>query len=306
MSQCKFCGSPDLRFFQAQERMLGIGSNFRYAECLACGSLQSDSIPENLSVFYPSNYYSFTKLKTSTLIIRILKFIRMQVFIRFGIKWAAPIYGYWLRKIHPGFTARIADVGCGNGQLLYELYAGGYTDLQGFDPFLSGEKQLAPGLKLWNKRIEESESTFDLIMMHHAFEHMGDPHEVLSSCYRKLNPGGKLLIRCPVADAAVWKEYRELWVQLDAPRHLVIPTVSGLKFKAEQSGFVLDDVVFDSTDFQFWGTELYQRGEILEEERTRAFLTEEERATGREKARRYNQEGKGDQACFYFSKRVKA
>lgn len=299
---CKFCGNGELNFFQARERMLGLGGDFRYAECLSCGSLQLDSIPEDLSAYYPTNYYSFTPLQTSARKTRILKNIRMRVFLDFGLEWKAPMYGYWLKKVHPSFSARIADVGCGNGQLLYELYASGYSDLHGFDPFMAEEKQIAKGLTLWKKRIEESENLFDLIMMHHSFEHMEDPHEVLKSCFQQLKPGGKLLIRCPVADAVVWKESRELWVQLDAPRHLIIPTVQGLQIKASEVGFVLDEVEFDSSDFQFWGTELYRKGEILDVKMINKFFSKEDRIGLQKKALRYNQEGKGDQACFYLVK----
>lgn len=279
--------------------MLGLGGEFHYAECLDCGSLQLEAIPEDLSVYYPSNYYSFIGLRTSGLMTRILKSLRMRAFLWAGITWQTPMYGYWLKKVHSGFSARIADVGCGNGQLLYELHAAGYSDLHGFDPFIESEKQIAPGLTLWKNRIEESEFTFDLIMMHHSFEHMEDPDTVLKSCFEKLNPGGMLLIRCPVADAAIWKEKRELWVQLDAPRHLIIPTVKGLKVKAEQIGFLLEEVEFDSTDFQFWGTALYERGEKLDLTRAEIF-SKKERAVMAENALRFNQEGKGDQACFYL------
>jgi SAM-dependent methyltransferase len=226
----------------------------------------------------------------------------MRAFLWAGIQWQAPIYGYWLRKVHPGFSARIADVGCGNGQLLYELHAAGYRDLHGFDPFIEQEVQLAPGLTLWKKRIEESQFNFDLIMMHHSFEHMLDPHELLEFCFNKLNPGGKLLIRCPVADAAVWKEKRELWVQLDAPRHLIIPTVKGLKNLAERLGLVLEEVEFDSSDFQFWATALYEKGEPLDERRINSFVSRQEREAMKEQAKLYNQQGIGDQACFFFKK----
>lgn len=299
---CKFCGSSELNFFNAQERMLGLGGNFEYAECLSCGSLQLDSIPQDLSRFYPTDYYSFSELQVSDFIIRLLKTLRIRVFLGLGFNWIGPRYGYWLIKLRPGFSSRIADVGCGNGQLLYELYASGYSDLHGFDPFIEKDVQIASGLKLWKKKIEQAENSFDFIMMHHAFEHMEDPHKVLLSCYNQLNPGGKLLIRCPVADAEVWQESRDLWVQLDAPRHLVIPTVKGLKAKAEQVGFILDEVEFDSSDFQFWGTEMYRRGEVLDESMVSSFLPKQERQSMKEKALRYNQEGKGDQACFYFRK----
>jgi SAM-dependent methyltransferase len=299
---CKFCGSQELEFFTAAERMLGMGGQFRYAECKVCGSLQLDAIPADLSVYYPPNYYSFGGLSTSGFGMKVLKHFRMRAFLWLGVEWQAPRYGYWLKKVHPGFSARIADVGCGNGQLLYELYAAGYSDLHGYDPYIGEDRYLSPGLTLWKKRIEESEYHFDLIMMHHSFEHMEDPHQVLKSCFEKLIPGGKLLIRCPVADAQVWKEKRDLWVQLDAPRHLIIPTLKGLKSKAESLGFILDEVEFDSTDFQFWGTELYERGELLQEIKAVEFFSPIEREALKQKAHQYNQQGKGDQACFYLRK----
>lgn len=306
MKECKFCGNLDLTFFQAKERMLGLGGDFRYAECRTCGSLQLDTIPEDLSVFYPKNYYSFSGLSKSDLKTRVLKNLRMRAFLWFGVAWQAPMYGYWLKKLNPSFSTRIADVGCGNGQLLYELYASGFSNLQGFDPFIEKDIQIATGVELWKKKVEEADTTFDIIMMHHAFEHMEDPHSVLKSCFEKLNPGGKLLIRCPVADSSVWKENRALWVQLDAPRHLIIPTVKGLKNKGEQVGFVLEDVVFDSSGFQFWGTELYRRGETLNDRKASKFVTAEDRKMMQKKALRYNQEGKGDQACFFLSKPIKS
>src|SRR5690606_27878985 len=114
---CKFCNSSDLGYFHATERMLGLGGEFQYAECHSCGSLQLQTIPEDLSVYYPSDYYSFVQLKPSHFKTRLLKTLRMRSFLWLGSDWKAPLYGYWLRKVHPGFSARIADVGCGNGKL---------------------------------------------------------------------------------------------------------------------------------------------------------------------------------------------
>lgn len=303
---CKFCGGEDLEYYNAQERMLGMGGHFSYSQCRSCGSLQLQTVPKDLSIYYPSDYYSFVGLRESSWPTRVLKILRMRSFLWLGSRWKMPQYGYWLKKVHPGFSARIADVGCGNGQLLHELHAAGYTDLHGFDPFIAKEFQAAIGLTMWKRRIEDTDLTFDLIMMHHSFEHMEDPGAVLASCLDRLNPGGKLLIRCPVADSEVWKTERELWAQLDAPRHLIIPSVEGLRRKAREVGFVLDEVEFDSSDFQFWATELYKRGFSLDESKLGSVLTWDERMAMQKKALRYNQEGKGDQACFYLQKPLKA
>ncbi|MEB2783060.1 class I SAM-dependent methyltransferase [Algoriphagus persicinus] len=211
-------------------------------------------------------------------------------------------YGYWLKKLAPKYHSKIADVGCGNGQLLYELFASGYTDLHGFDPFMEKNLAINTNLHLWKKPIEESETSFDLIMMHHAFEHMESPMETLQACYDKLNPGGKLLIRTPVTDAAIWKEKREFWVQLDAPRHLIIPSISGFEMLSRAIGFEFYDLLFDSTAFQFWGTELYERGFSLHQKSAADIFSKEGLANFEKKALQYNLEGKGDQVCFFLRK----
>lgn len=299
---CKFCNSDRLVEFTATERMLGLGGNFRYSECLACGSLQLNDFIEDFSPYYPRDYYSFSTLRKSSSHVQFLKTLRMKVFLNTGLQKIAPLYGYWLKKLKPRFEDRIADVGCGNGQLLYELSVSGFRDLHGFDPFIDRSEEISESLKLWKKRIEDSDLLFDVIMMHHSFEHMEDPQGILRSCYEHLNPGGKLLVRCPVADAQIWKEKRALWVQLDAPRHLIIPTVEGMRVVSERVGFRLTEIEFDSSDFQFWGSVLYENGERLDHSKINSYLSEEERKSIQEKALRYNREGKGDQACFYLVK----
>lgn len=304
MSKCKFCGNTNQIFFEAKERMFGMGGEFSYAECLDCASLQLDRIPEDLSPYYsPAAYYSFGKLVKSGLIYRVLKAIRMRVFLLTGHSLLAPSYGYWLRKIHPGFGAKIADVGCGNGQLLYELFASGYNDLHGFDPFIEKSTRINSSLQLHKQKIEETDLKFDLIMMHHSFEHMESASEILSSCFEKLNSGGKLLVRTPVTDGEVWKSKREMWVQLDAPRHLIIPSIFGFTKLAEKTGFQLDEIEFDSTAFQFWGTELYEKGLPLDPPTLGKHFDSDTLKAFTEKANRYNEDGKGDQVCFYLSKK---
>jgi SAM-dependent methyltransferase len=301
-SSCHFCGSGDGIEFIAVERMMGLGDSFVYRECKSCGSLQISDVPKNLSDYYPEQYYSFQPLSKSGFFRILLKKVRMWIFRNFG--FFAPIYGYWLRKVNSKFSARIADIGCGSGQLLYELYCGGYCNLEGYDPFIPEDKQINPGLKLFKKKFENAEGKFDLIMMHHSFEHMANPAEILQECYEKLNLGGKLLIRCPIADAQVWKDKGNLWAQLDAPRHLVIPSVQGIKKLAEACGLKLEEVEFDSNEFQFWATELFERGEKLDREKISRYFSVEDLNALKNKALRYNQEGKGDQACFYFSRPI--
>jgi len=306
-STCKFCGGDNYLIFEAQERMLQMPGNFTYHECQSCGSIQIKDIPENLADYYPvDSYYSQAKLVESSKLKNRLKALRLNLFLNSPFDFLAPSYGYWLKKIDPKPTDRIADLGCGNGQLLYELYASGFQKLEGFDPFIPKTVHLNPNLTLWKKSFEESEGCFDLIMMHHAFEHMADPEEILEICLDRLVPGGKLLVRTPVAGAQIWEEKREMWVQLDAPRHLVIPSAKGFTQLVEKIGFVQNEVVFDSTEFQFWGTALYEQGYPLSPDLVDSLFGKKVLARMKKNALRLNQEGKGDQACFYLSKPIKS
>lgn len=300
---CRYCQSTDHRTLLATERMLGLGGDFIYAACATCGSVQLSTIPQDLSPFYPSEYYSLGPLQPSGSARNLLKKIRMRAFLATGHSFFSPRFGgYWLKKLNPKFTDRIADVGCGNGQLLYELSISGFQDLHGFDPFIEKSEVLSPSLTLWKKDLSQTDLCFDLILMHHSFEHMEDPEGMLRLSYERLSPGGRLLVRCPVTDAEQWKTKQELWVQLDAPRHLSIPSTQGFVQAAERTGFTVQEILFDSSGFQFWGTALYEQGERLDRSKLNTHFSAQQLQDWEQLALKYNQEGKGDQACFFCVK----
>lgn len=300
---CYYCHSTQGTNFFATERMLGLGGEFTYATCSTCRSIQLLTIPQDLSLYYPNDYYSLSPLHPSGGLRNFFKKIRMRAYLTTKHTFFSPRFGgYWLKKLNPKFTDRIADVGCGNGQLLYELHVSGFKDLHGFDPYLAKTEQLAPGLNLWKQELVETKLKFDLLMLHHSFEHLADPERVLHTCFERLNPGGRLLVRCPVADSAVWKAKQAIWVQLDAPRHLSIPSTQGFVWAAQRSGFEVEEVLFDSTAFQFWGTDLYERGEKLDRSKIQKYFSTKQLEDWEKQAFQYNLEGKGDQACFFCIK----
>ena len=49
-----------------------------------------------------------------------------------------------------------------------------------------------------------------------------------------------------------------------------------------------------------------ENGERLEHPKINTYLSADERQALKEKALRYNKEGKGDQACFYLRKPIKS
>ena len=300
---CHYCLSTEHKTFLATERMLGLGGEFTYATCATCGSVQLLTRPEDLGPYYPSDYYSLGKRQPSGGLRNLLKKIRMWAFLATGHSFFAPRFGgYWLKKLRPTLTDRIADVGCGNGQLLYELHVSGFKEGHGFDPYLEKTEHIASGLTLWKQELGQTDLKFDVVMLHHSFEHLGDPAAVLNTCFERLNPGGRLLVRCPVTDAEQWKTTQALWVQLDAPRHLSIPSTYGFELAAKRAGFAVEEILFDSSGFQFWGTALYELGEKLDRSKIITHFSPQQLQEWEQRALQYNKEGKGDQACFFCVK----
>ena len=72
--------------------------------------------------------------------------------------------------------------------------------------------------------------------------------------------------------------------------------------------FHLEDIVSDSDEFQFWGSEQYKQGISLRSDRSYgvspsgSIFSKVQMERFREKAKQLNQDSRGDQAAFYLKK----
>jgi SAM-dependent methyltransferase len=301
-NSCLACGNTkDNSFYTASEKMHGLGGKFEYMSCGACKSLQLVHIPEDLSPYYPVDYYAFGKLVPSSGLKNLFKRWRKKLFDLQLWKFGSPEYLDWIAPLDLHENDRIADIGCGNGQLVYELKCSGFKNLFGFDPYLPEEMTMA-GLELKKRNVFGISGQYDVIMLHHSFEHMENPIEVMDKLNSLLKKGGKLLIRVPVTDAEVWEQEKTDWFQLDAPRHFFIPSKKSMEILAEKCGFKLEEIIFDSNEFQFIITDMYKNGLTLTGNNHEKWVDQKTRKSLQQKAKILNQSHKGDQACFYFEK----
>lgn len=307
--QCLACHNEEgNRALIAREMMQGTKLSFEYVECAACGSLQIVRPPPDLQTFYGGPYYSFRD-KPESILRKLLKRERARYALGSGSVvgaamcwlWGRPEFAEWFLTIGTRPEDSVLDVGCGTGLLLKQLRDVGFTHLTGIDPFLAKETA-APGFRMLKRDLSTMDGVFDLIMAHHSFEHMPSPRIVLADIRRLLKPGGNALIRCPVAGSRAWQEYGADWVQLDAPRHLFIPSIAGFSKLAEASRLNLWKVSCDSYAFQFWGSELYRRGISLRQGRQRRHFSRRILRQFEKRARALNQTMEGDSACFYLRK----
>lgn len=313
---CRICQSnnPKQKFI-AREMMFGLRDEFQYVECANCNSIQIEEIPSNLAKYYPSNYLSF-ELKHDNMVKSWIKLKRFdnsytdRGLIGKIVKkiWWAPPIGDFLRIANIKLEDAILDVGSGEGELLFLMHQYGFSNLAGVDPFISANKNPFKGLNFIKGSIQDVNGKYDLIMFNHSLEHVADPVKDLLKAAILLDPNKYVLIRIPVVGGYAWRTYGVNWVQLDAPRHLSIPTVRGIRKLAAQTGFFLDNIIYESWDFQFWGSEQFQNDIPLHDKRSLWFKSKESIFSKKQikdfkkKAEQLNQNNDGDMACFFLRK----
>ncbi len=316
-SVCRICqNSENNTVVSAREFMFGTGDRFDYVECARCGCLQIVSVPDNLADYYPPEYYSFGPATRETGLKRYLQRKRADfvlggrgvvgrlVAARYGI----PETLINIRRSGLRRADSILEVGCGSGERLLAMNSYGFSDLTGIDPYVERSFNPVSGVRIVKQELSRHEGSYAFVMLHHTFEHMDQPHAVMSDFFRLLKPGKTALVRVPLVSSLAFRRYGADWVQLDAPRHLYLHTVDSMKRVAEKAGLETTDVVFDSTAFQFWGSEQYRSGIPLRDPRSYAMdpskspFTPADILEFEREAARLNESGEGDQACFYLRK----
>ena len=142
-------------------------------------------------------------------------------------------------------------------------------------------------------------------MFHHSFEHIPDPTETLWSVSRLLTKKGICLIIVPTVSSYAWEHYRENWIQLDAPRHFFLHSIKSITLLAKKVNLNLEEIVYNSTDFQFWGSEQYLKNIPLKDPRSygvdpsNSIFSNTEITVFKQKAKKLNLKNQGD-ACAFF------
>jgi SAM-dependent methyltransferase len=295
--KCRICGNTEnMRVFNVQEMMFGYKDHFLYFQCSVCDCLQIYELPEDISKYYPSNYYSFKQ--------NISDQPKQQIQMM-----AKQFYTYYLARLGITRTSRILDVGCGSGSLLYALRQAGLKNVLGVDPFIQDHIFCDGEMLVVKGNLQDIDQKWDVIMLHHSLEHIYEQFETMRTITGMLSDHGTCLIRIPIASSYAWEHYGVNWVQIDAPRHYFIHSVKSLEVLAGSVGLQVADVLYDSTDFQFWASEQYIHDIPLFSERsfavnpTGSIFSQEQIHHFHNQALQLNAARQGDQAAFYLSKK---
>jgi 2-polyprenyl-3-methyl-5-hydroxy-6-metoxy-1,4-benzoquinol methylase len=316
---CRICSNMENNIsYDVREMMFGSKEIFRYVECNHCGCLQIKDIPNNLFHHYPLDYYSFDVIDEAffnKFPKKIFKNLRNNYsifknnFLGQIINYLYPDQTYnFLNEIKLTRESSILDLGCGNGQFLYNLKMLGFHNVLGIDPYLKEDIRYKNGLSILKKSIFQIKKKWDLIILNHSFEHLPNPLQTIEKIALLLNKNGVCIIRTPTVDSDSWRFYKENWVQLDAPRHLFLYSLKSLNLIFNTYKLRISKIIHDSTDFQFWGSEQYSKDISLHSKVS--YLTDPQASIFddqqikkfKKRANDLNKNKRGDQAVYFITK----
>lgn len=288
---CPICLGEKGSLHIAREMMFATNESFPYFECENCGCLSLQRIPENLGAYYQGDYYSFNEDPDGVL--RRFTFKLCLSPLGFLFQWLPFPTIAMMPRLHLDRKMKLLDVGCGAGSFIAVLRRLGFQ-AQGIDPYVASEIRDAYGVRVWKRSLDEVDAQIDVLLFSHSLEHM--PASALAAARRVITSAGLCVVRIPIVNWA-WRHFGTNWVQLDAPRHLLLHTARSFQQLAEGSGFQVEKIVYDSVDFQFWGSEAHARGQSF---RAVPRPGPAKRAQLRIRAMVLNHKGLGDQAQFYL------
>ncbi len=295
--------------------MFGTQERFAYFECKNCGCLQITEPPKDMSKYYSQLFFTpsqnvgkknrirdfslnlIHKLPFSSNEKNTLRLIQL-LFPHSNLVQA-------LRKTKVRFNSRILEIGCGKGTLMSVMKKWGFKNVTGVDPYACEKED---DLNIINATVHEIPNAkfYDLVIFDHSLEHIPDQVATLKKVSTILTNEGTCLIRLPLKTDYIWKKYGVNWVQIDAPRHFFLHTLKSVRILAEKTGMQICETTFDSTAFQFWGSEQYEHDIPLRAENSfgvnpqKSIFKKNQIEQFEEMARTLNKNSQGDQAELYL------
>lgn len=265
VSGCPVCGADGVReLFTVGDRKHGVPGRFRYARCAGCGSAyQSPRVhDDDIGLCYPGAYYTHREWAATDgprrlsgvrgrVRERIQEVVTGRSSARGASVWRLLARLRWLREraffglldpLIPRSTApgRALEVGTGSGWDLALLARAGWN-VVGVEPDAEAAEvaRRFSGRPVLEGHVHEliaPDERFELIYLSHVFEHLARPRRMMRFIRDGLRPDGRAVLVMPNQRSLGARAWGRDWYAWDPPRHLVLPSVRGLRFLAVQLG----------------------------------------------------------------------
>ena len=140
----------------------------------------------------------------------------------------------------PANGGRLLDAGCGNGQFLSLAQNAGWR-ITGFDldpKAVETARSRCSDVRLGGfETVQQERDLYDAITVSNVIEHVYQPKELLTNCYRLLKAGGYFWIITPNVGSYGHSEFKSDWRGLEPPRHLQLLSWNLLQRLLEEAGF---------------------------------------------------------------------
>jgi SAM-dependent methyltransferase len=233
---CPVCGcGKRRRLFIATDLNWGKIGTFTYEKCVQCGLVYENPRPAGTTLdrFYPPAYGGLLNSVDAEAEKRIASGVNRY---RAGV----------IRR-HLSIGS-LFDVGCGSGFFMEHMRREGWQ-VAGIDSSAEHVRFAQDQLQLqrvtrgaWPEPSDRLEK-YDIVSMFHVLEHMPDPLRAVSAAQMHLKPSGLLVIETPNIESWPARLFCRNWVTLDAPRHLVLFSLSTLRRCLETTGFAIEELL---------------------------------------------------------------
>jgi SAM-dependent methyltransferase len=233
--RCPICGSEDTTLYRTDladlEYFVIPPRQFALQKCEDCGSefLNPRPLESELPPFYPDDYHAYNENHGGV----------ARLLVQFRARSRAKLYG-GLIPTRPG---RIFDVGTGDCRHFDELRRFLDVECAGIEiqPDIAA-KGRARGYDVLDGTLETAEladqaGRYDIVSMNHVLEHVVYPHIMLERARDLLRPGGYIIGQLPTVSSWENKLFGHSWGGYHYPRHLQIPSKTGLSGLLEDVGF---------------------------------------------------------------------
>jgi SAM-dependent methyltransferase len=121
--------------------------------------------------------------------------------------------GIFMSYIQPSDT--VIDFGCGTGGILETIPCGRRIGIEINEASVQAARE--KGVEVFTELSEVAEESADVVITHHALEHVPNPLEILCELRGKLKPGGRIVVVVPWENPR--KRRNRTWHEEDA-KHL--------------------------------------------------------------------------------------